>query len=79
MSQESYKSVPKAHEKRDMGHGTPRARKGKWDIVPSHFVSRDTVPLSQQQRFAGWLAGATEEQVKRWESMQQRAAVVEGE
>lgn len=32
-----------------------RARIGKWDIVPSHFVSRDTVPLSQagqQKRLA---------------------------
>ena len=28
------------------------------------------VPLSQNQRFAGWLAGASPEQAKRWERMQ---------
>jgi hypothetical protein len=67
MSRFCYKSVPKSGENGTLGHGTPsRVRKGKRDNVPGHFVSQDSVPLSQEQRFAGWLAGASAEQVERF-------------
>lgn len=43
-----------------------RAHKGNGTSVPSHFVSRDIVPLSQDKRFEIWLAMASPEQVRAW-------------
>lgn len=57
-------------------NGTPRARvKGNGTNVPSRSGSGHLVPLSQDSRWAGWLAGATEAQAERFRRLQEQAGV----